>query len=110
GPAGLLLVLVVAPAGWSGLAQAGDAALVVGPGVVVVALEFWSPAGGVRARVVEHRGEVLEVRAGVVAAGLVFVVAWAGEVVELEDDRPAAVGVAPGAMAAWRAAVDQGQP
>jgi LacI family transcriptional regulator len=55
-PAGSLLVLVVPPAHRPCLAQAGEAAPVVGTRMLIVALKLGPSARRVRAYLVEHRG------------------------------------------------------
>src|SRR6202789_4151216 len=58
-PVGLLFVEVVAAADGSAGAQAGDAAFVVGGGVLVVTGPVGGAAGGEGAFLVQDRGQVL---------------------------------------------------
>jgi hypothetical protein len=66
---------MIATAYRSCLAQACDAALVVGCRMLIITLGFGSAAGGVGARLVEHRGQVLQAPSRVMRGGLVAVVA-----------------------------------
>src|ERR1700677_359276 len=101
-PAGLLLVEVVTAAYRTAGTQAGDAALVMRRGVLVVAAAVRGPAGGEGAFLVQDRCEVPEVLAGVVGGGLVLVVAGPGEGLEGEAEFPVGDGELPGAQAARR--------
>jgi hypothetical protein len=89
----LLFVSVVVATDGSAFAQAGDAALVVGPGVLVVGLCLGPSARRKCAGRVEYAGEVAELDPGVVSGGLVPVIARSVERLE-GDDRFLAAGVA----------------
>jgi len=76
----------------SAFAEAGDSALVVGPGVLVVGLGLGASARRKGTRRIEDTGQVPELDPGVVPSGLVTVVARAVEWLEV-DDQLLATGV-----------------
>jgi hypothetical protein len=77
--------------------------------VLVVGAVLGGAAGGEGAFLVEDGGEVAQELAGVVPGGLVLVVAWAFELLEVEDELAVGDGQLPGAVASWRPGVGQGQ-
>jgi hypothetical protein len=77
--------------------------------MLVVALKLGSSAGGMRAGLVEHRRQVLEVLPRIMPLGLMAMITRAREILELKDHLPVAMGVPPPAIAARRPAIDQRQ-
>src|SRR5690349_8104843 len=102
-PAGMLFESVVVPAFRVGVAQAGPAACLVGGVVLVVALAGGAAADRAGAGGVPDLAQVPEPGAGVVAAGLVPVVAvFGGEGFEGDLVLAAVDGQGPGSGAAGR--------
>src|ERR1700735_4370706 len=91
-PSGCLLVAVVVAADGPGVAQAGPAALLVRGGGLVVAGLVGAAAGREGAAVVQDPGQVPERDPGIVALGLVPVVARSGEVLQVEHEVPGGAG------------------